>query len=163
MLSGALAARGWSTNHKSGANQTQIRRKSSETKQNPHKFKIGMAKKAKARTIIVRLYSAAQTGFYYTMQRRRVLPKLALRKYDPISKSSRSWWLTTKFANTWNSRRAKSRRLVHICYIHQCNKSPSFSPNRLGFTGATTSSGPGGGCQNSGVFFLMKSLSSTVI
>jgi ribosomal protein L33 len=35
------------------------------------------------RTIIVRLISTAQTGFFYTTQRLRQGPKLAAVKYDP--------------------------------------------------------------------------------
>jgi len=42
-----------------------------------------MAGKAKARTLIVRLISTAQTGFFYTTQRPRMGPKLAAVKYDP--------------------------------------------------------------------------------
>lgn len=43
-----------------------------------------MSKPAKARTIIVRLVSTAGTGFFYTVQRPRLLPKLSFRKFDPI-------------------------------------------------------------------------------
>lgn len=35
------------------------------------------------RTIIVRLVSTAQTGYFYTTQRLRVGPRLAAVKYDP--------------------------------------------------------------------------------
>ncbi|RDB27134.1 54S ribosomal protein L39, mitochondrial [Hypsizygus marmoreus] len=42
-----------------------------------------MAPKAKARTLIVRLISTAQTGFFYTTQRLRQGPKLSAVKYDP--------------------------------------------------------------------------------
>ncbi|KAN0121459.1 hypothetical protein V8E52_003355 [Russula decolorans] len=42
-----------------------------------------MASKSKARTLIVRLISTAQTGFFYTTQRLRTGPKLASVKYDP--------------------------------------------------------------------------------
>jgi large subunit ribosomal protein L33 len=45
-----------------------------------------MSKKAKARSIIVRLVSTAGTGFFYTTTRRRLLPKLSLLKHDPIGK-----------------------------------------------------------------------------
>ncbi|KAI9159363.1 hypothetical protein H9P43_008703 [Blastocladiella emersonii ATCC 22665] len=45
-----------------------------------------MAKKAKARTLIVRLLSSAGTGFFYTTTRARLTSKLALRKYDPVVK-----------------------------------------------------------------------------
>eukprot|EP00842_Homolaphlyctis_polyrhiza_P003929 jgi/Hompol1/4537/HPOL_003696-RA len=41
-------------------------------------------KKGKARTIIVRLLSTAGTGFSYMTTRRRVIPKLQLRKFDPV-------------------------------------------------------------------------------
>jgi large subunit ribosomal protein L33 len=40
-------------------------------------------KKKKNRTLIVRLISTAQTGFFYTTQRPRTGPKLAAVKYDP--------------------------------------------------------------------------------
>ncbi|KAI9033298.1 hypothetical protein DFJ74DRAFT_651887 [Hyaloraphidium curvatum] len=43
-----------------------------------------MAAKAKARTIVVRLYSQAGTGYYYTTTRRRTAIKLTRMKYDPI-------------------------------------------------------------------------------
>lgn len=43
-----------------------------------------MAKKAKARTTIVKLVSAAGTGYFYTRTRPRQLPKLSFIKYDPI-------------------------------------------------------------------------------
>ncbi|KAG1877106.1 hypothetical protein C8R48DRAFT_689939 [Suillus tomentosus] len=46
-----------------------------------------MAGKAKARTIIVRLISTAQTGFFYTTQRPRQGSKLAAVKYDPKVKA----------------------------------------------------------------------------
>jgi len=36
------------------------------------------------RVIVVRLMSAAGTGFYYTMKRQRVKERMMLRKYDPI-------------------------------------------------------------------------------
>ncbi|KAH9982127.1 hypothetical protein BGW80DRAFT_1261706 [Lactifluus volemus] len=42
-----------------------------------------MGAKSKARTLIVRLISTAQTGFFYTTQRPRLGPKLAAVKYDP--------------------------------------------------------------------------------
>ncbi|KAF5379988.1 hypothetical protein D9615_006272 [Tricholomella constricta] len=42
-----------------------------------------MAAKAKARTLIVRLISTAQTGFFYTTQRLRQGPRLSAVKYDP--------------------------------------------------------------------------------
>ncbi|KZT24314.1 hypothetical protein NEOLEDRAFT_1179310 [Neolentinus lepideus HHB14362 ss-1] len=42
-----------------------------------------MASKSKARTMIVRLVSTAQTGFFYTTQRLRQGPKLSAVKYDP--------------------------------------------------------------------------------
>ncbi|KAH8551351.1 hypothetical protein K450DRAFT_274052 [Umbelopsis ramanniana AG] len=42
-----------------------------------------MAKKAKARVLIVRLMSSAGTGFFYTKQRPRTSPKLSMMKYDP--------------------------------------------------------------------------------
>ncbi|KAA1468401.1 hypothetical protein DENSPDRAFT_833684 [Dentipellis sp. KUC8613] len=42
-----------------------------------------MAPKSKARTLIVRLISTAQTGFFYTTQRVRQGPSLSAVKYDP--------------------------------------------------------------------------------
>ncbi|KAF8837201.1 hypothetical protein PAXRUDRAFT_832523 [Paxillus rubicundulus Ve08.2h10] len=46
-----------------------------------------MAKGAKSRTLIVRLISSAQTGFFYTTQRVRQGPKLSAVKYDPVVKA----------------------------------------------------------------------------
>ncbi|TRM62290.1 hypothetical protein BD626DRAFT_570006 [Schizophyllum amplum] len=46
-----------------------------------------MAPKSKARTIIVRLISTAQTGFFYTRVRPRLGPRLSSVKYDPVVKS----------------------------------------------------------------------------
>jgi len=43
--------------------------------------------KAKARTMIVRMISTAQTGFFYTTQRLRGGPKVSAVKYDPKVKS----------------------------------------------------------------------------
>ncbi|USP79561.1 39S ribosomal protein L33, mitochondrial [Curvularia clavata] len=43
-----------------------------------------MAKKAKSRTIMVRLISMAMTGYYRTMQRPRAHQPLSMLKYDPI-------------------------------------------------------------------------------
>ncbi|KAK3316176.1 hypothetical protein B0H66DRAFT_604488 [Apodospora peruviana] len=43
-----------------------------------------MAKKAKSRTIIVRLLSMAKTGYFYTFTRPRVAQPMGLLKYDPI-------------------------------------------------------------------------------
>ncbi|KAF9002281.1 hypothetical protein BDQ17DRAFT_1306457 [Cyathus striatus] len=45
-----------------------------------------MAPKAKARTMIVRLLSTAQTGFFYSTKRVRLGPKLSAVKYDPVVK-----------------------------------------------------------------------------
>ncbi|KAF8337310.1 hypothetical protein F5887DRAFT_1137933 [Amanita rubescens] len=45
-----------------------------------------MAGKTKARTLIVRLISTAQTGFFYSTQRLRIGPKLSAVKYDPVVK-----------------------------------------------------------------------------
>ncbi|KAF9115919.1 54S ribosomal protein L39, mitochondrial [Mortierella sp. AM989] len=42
-----------------------------------------MAKKAKARTIIVKLLSTAGTGFFYTTRRPRTTAKLSSMKFDP--------------------------------------------------------------------------------
>lgn len=46
-----------------------------------------MAAKSKARTLIIRLISTAQTGYFYTTQRVRTGPKLSVVKYDPIAKA----------------------------------------------------------------------------
>lgn len=45
-----------------------------------------MAKKAKARVILVKLLSTAGTGFNYIKSRPRISPKLSLMKYDPMGK-----------------------------------------------------------------------------
>ncbi|PIL36406.1 RNA-dependent RNA polymerase [Ganoderma sinense ZZ0214-1] len=45
-----------------------------------------MAAKSKARTLIVRMVSTAQTGYFYTTQRLRLGPRLAAVKYDPRAK-----------------------------------------------------------------------------
>ncbi|KAI7872763.1 50S ribosomal protein L33 [Spinellus fusiger] len=43
-----------------------------------------MAKKAKARVILVKLLSTAGTGFNYVKSRPRISPKLSMMKYDPV-------------------------------------------------------------------------------
>ncbi|KAL4920830.1 hypothetical protein BDW62DRAFT_198710 [Aspergillus aurantiobrunneus] len=45
-----------------------------------------MAKKAKSRTMAVRLISMAMTGYYRTMNRPRVHRPLSMLKYDPVVK-----------------------------------------------------------------------------
>ncbi|KIW77394.1 ribosomal protein L33 [Fonsecaea pedrosoi CBS 271.37] len=45
-----------------------------------------MAKKAKSRTIAVRLISMALTGYYRTMVRPRTSRPLSMMKYDPVVK-----------------------------------------------------------------------------
>ncbi|KAH1269743.1 hypothetical protein KXW98_003369 [Aspergillus fumigatus] len=45
-----------------------------------------MAKKAKSRTIAVRLISMAMTGYYRTMVRPRTHRPLSMLKYDPVVK-----------------------------------------------------------------------------
>ncbi|RKP39351.1 50S ribosomal protein L33, partial [Dimargaris cristalligena] len=42
-----------------------------------------VAKKAKARTILVKLLSTASTGYFYVRSRPRVSPKLSFIKFDP--------------------------------------------------------------------------------
>ncbi|CAG7852380.1 SubName: Full=Uncharacterized protein {ECO:0000313/EMBL:CCA68616.1} [Serendipita indica DSM 11827] len=42
-----------------------------------------MAGKAKAKTIIVHLFSSARTGYFYTTTRARASAKLTQVKYDP--------------------------------------------------------------------------------
>lgn len=49
-----------------------------------------MAKKAKARVILVKLLSTAGTGFNYIKSRPRISPKLSLMKYDPMGKMQRT-------------------------------------------------------------------------
>ena len=48
-------------------------------------FRVSMAK-AKAKTILVKLLSAAKTGYFYTAKKntRNITKKLAFRKYDPV-------------------------------------------------------------------------------
>ncbi|KAL9135202.1 MAG: hypothetical protein Q9175_003606 [Cornicularia normoerica] len=43
-----------------------------------------MAKKAKSRTIAVRLISMALTGYYRTLRRPRAHRPLSMLKYDPV-------------------------------------------------------------------------------
>ena len=38
----------------------------------------------RCRTLIIRLISTAQTGFFYTTQRLRLGPRLSAVKYDPV-------------------------------------------------------------------------------
>ncbi|KAL4816581.1 hypothetical protein BDW67DRAFT_184739 [Aspergillus spinulosporus] len=45
-----------------------------------------MAKKAKSRTVAVRLISMAMTGYYRTMTRPRAHRPLSMLKYDPVVK-----------------------------------------------------------------------------
>ncbi|KAI7907018.1 50S ribosomal protein L33 [Cokeromyces recurvatus] len=45
-----------------------------------------MAKKAKARVILVKLLSTAGTGYNYIKSRPRIAPKLSMMKYDPVVK-----------------------------------------------------------------------------
>ncbi|KAK3645754.1 hypothetical protein LTR56_008941 [Elasticomyces elasticus] len=45
-----------------------------------------MAKKAKSRTIAVRLISMAMTGYYKTFSRPRTHRPLSMLKYDPVGK-----------------------------------------------------------------------------
>ncbi|EEQ32099.1 mitochondrial 54S ribosomal protein YmL39 [Microsporum canis CBS 113480] len=45
-----------------------------------------MAKKAKSRTIAVRLISMAMTGYYKTFTRPRASRPLSMLKYDPVVK-----------------------------------------------------------------------------
>ncbi|KAF2149206.1 50S ribosomal protein L33 [Myriangium duriaei CBS 260.36] len=45
-----------------------------------------MAKKAKSRTIAVRLISMAMTGYYKTFVRPRAHRPLSMMKYDPVVK-----------------------------------------------------------------------------
>ncbi|KAK3638913.1 hypothetical protein LTR56_012826 [Elasticomyces elasticus] len=47
-----------------------------------------MAKKAKSRTIAVRLISMAMTGYYKTFSRPRTHRPLSMLKYDPVGERS---------------------------------------------------------------------------
>ncbi|KAJ6095915.1 hypothetical protein N7486_006661 [Penicillium sp. IBT 16267x] len=47
-----------------------------------------MAKKAKSRTLSVRLISMAMTGYYRTMTRPRTHRPLSMLKYDPVVKKT---------------------------------------------------------------------------
>jgi large subunit ribosomal protein L33 len=40
--------------------------------------------KGRARVIVARLMSAAGTGYYYTIKKPRLKPKMSLVKYDPV-------------------------------------------------------------------------------
>jgi ribosomal protein L33 len=46
-----------------------------------------MAKKAKSRIVLAKLYSHAGTGYIYYFRRPRTASKMALRKYDPVGKN----------------------------------------------------------------------------
>ncbi|KAL7274287.1 hypothetical protein RUND412_002812 [Rhizina undulata] len=50
-----------------------------------------MAKKAKSRTVAVRLISMAMTGYYKTLVRPRLHRPLSMIKYDPIGKELFVW------------------------------------------------------------------------
>lgn len=52
-----------------------------------------MAKKAKARVILVKLLSTAGTSFNYIKSRPRISPKLSLMKYDPMGNFNNSRFL----------------------------------------------------------------------
>ncbi|KAI4842441.1 hypothetical protein E4T44_01756 [Aureobasidium sp. EXF-8845] len=54
-----------------------------------------MAKKAKSRTIAVRLISMALTGYYKTLIRPRQHRPLSMLKYDPVGKFSSSNYTTS--------------------------------------------------------------------
>ncbi|XP_030413181.1 39S ribosomal protein L33, mitochondrial isoform X1 [Gopherus flavomarginatus] len=49
-----------------------------------HSLPIQVAKKAKSKYILVRMVSAAGTGYCYNIKRARLQEKLVLLKYDPI-------------------------------------------------------------------------------
>ncbi|KAI8849224.1 hypothetical protein BC829DRAFT_362074, partial [Chytridium lagenaria] len=55
------------------------------------------------RTIVARLISSAGTGFFYTTTRRRAVPKLTLRKYDPIGIFIYPYYHTTKLNYIFNA------------------------------------------------------------
>jgi len=40
--------------------------------------------KGKKGAIVIKMVSTAKTGFYYTTQKNPKLPKLLLKKYDPV-------------------------------------------------------------------------------
>lgn len=60
------------------------------------------------RVVVVRLMSAAGTGFYYTVKKARGKEKMVLRKYDPIGEHRpyNSMWL-------------------YRCYTCHCKVSPT--------------------------------------
>lgn len=53
-------------------------------------FNSTMAKKAKARVILVKLLSSAGTGYNYIKSRPRISPKLSMMKYDPMGKKAKT-------------------------------------------------------------------------
>ena len=59
--------------------------------------------RADDRRILIRLVSTALTGFFYTTSKQRILPKLALRKYDPIGQ-----WIPAPIAGSSPSRRCSA-------------------------------------------------------
>ena len=60
-----------------------------------------MAKKAKARVILVKLLSTAGTGFNYIKSRPRISPKLSMMKYDPMG--TIIYFVYIKFITVFNS------------------------------------------------------------
>ncbi|KAH8816193.1 hypothetical protein F5884DRAFT_213400 [Xylogone sp. PMI_703] len=58
-----------------------------------------MAKKAKSRTVAVRLISMALTGYYKTMVRPRTHRPLSMLKYDPVGRSAVSLFCDTMFCS----------------------------------------------------------------
>ncbi|KAL2012337.1 hypothetical protein VTN00DRAFT_5055 [Thermoascus crustaceus] len=69
-------------------NETNLRGEASHcvsTAQRIH-TSVKMAKKAKSRTVAVRLISMAMTGYYRTMVRPRTHRPLSMLKYDPVVK-----------------------------------------------------------------------------
>lgn len=115
-----------------------------------------MAKKAKSRTIAVRLISMAMTGYYRTMVRPRTHRPLSMLKYDPVvkkkvlfleaTKGGRAKWFTISLiqVSATSSSVASNQRfdpvdwlsLSRHQWIHSVPKPPNISKaatNRTGY------------------------------
>lgn len=69
-----------------------------------------MAKKAKARVILVKLLSTAGTGFNYIKSRPRISAKMSLMKYDPMGKKKKK-----KFQNV-------ESKLIFFIFVSQATR-----------------------------------------
>uniref|UniRef100_A0A3Q3C0Z8 Large ribosomal subunit protein bL33m n=3 Tax=Haplochromini TaxID=319058 RepID=A0A3Q3C0Z8_HAPBU len=54
--------------------------------------------KAKSKTILVQMVSAAGTGYFFNTKRNRLRDKLVLRKHDPFGKSRVRTTMTHKYS-----------------------------------------------------------------